>query len=82
MNWHMWQHAHWWAPCRFVHHIHFLPVYIMFLSQVGTLSARLSATEKALVEANARVTDLNSRLALAETDARLKVSGLWCITQL
>lgn len=54
----------------------------MFLSQVGTLSARLSATEKALVEANARVTDLNSRLALAETDARLKVSGLWCITQL
>jgi hypothetical protein len=41
--------------------------------QAGVLGARLAATEKALTEANARVTELNSRLALAETDARLKV---------
>ena len=37
---------------------------------------RLSTTEKALNEANARATSLNSRIALVETDARIKVQDL------
>ena len=46
------------------------------MSQLDSLKARLSSTERALQEANQRTTELNSRLALNETDARLKVQDL------
>ena len=46
------------------------------LSQLESVRARLSSTEKALNDANARATALNSRIALVETDARIKVQDL------
>ena len=49
-------------------------------SQLDDLKARLAATERALQEANQRSSEMNSRMALKDTDARLKVQDL--VTQL
>lgn len=43
---------------------------------MGTLGARLSATDKALGDANARAAALNGQLVLAESEARLKAQEL------
>lgn len=45
-------------------------------SQLEVVQTRLAATERALQDANAKASDLNSRLALAETEARLKAQDL------
>ncbi len=48
--------------------------------QLGTVSARLSATERALMDASGRVSELNSKLALTETDSRIKVCFVRVLT--
>jgi hypothetical protein len=42
-------------------------------AQLGTANARLAATDRALTDATSRVSELNNRLALTETEARIKV---------
>ncbi|KXZ56200.1 hypothetical protein GPECTOR_1g173 [Gonium pectorale] len=44
--------------------------------QIETLTARLTATDKALAEANTRAASLNGQLVLAESEARLKAQEL------